>query len=179
MLDESPLPPLWYAHDTFQTRTDGQGRFVLGFVPPGWQNLDRETPDENGGWRSSPLSSMEVLPGETTVTNVSCRTVVGRLEFSGGLPKDLTNGIGFLIEATNAGRFPVFDIGADGTFRAEYILPGTYHFRFVQYRHRLPDQNRMLSIEGRISFSRQKFSVPEAKNQDDDSIVAVGTVEME
>lgn len=182
---EPPLPLPWYAEERIQSRTDGQGRFVLAFVPPGRQNLYREIPDDDGGWMSCPLSSssMEVLPGETTETNVRTRTVVGRLEFNGGLPNDLTNGIGFIIGAnktTSVGReFPVFDIRADGTFRAEYILPGTYKFRFVQYRQRLPDQNRFLSIEGRISLSRQKFSVPETKDPDDGSIVALGTVEVE
>ena len=64
-------------------------------------------------------------------------------------------------------------VEADGTFRAEDVLPGTYEFDF-QPTFQLDETNRAW-----VTFvSAQEFTVPAAKDEHDDSAVELGNIEL-
>ena len=67
---QAALPPPMYNSADFQAKTDDQGRFVLAFVPPGEQILQRRIPLGAGSWTQTPVGTVRVPPGETVVTNV-------------------------------------------------------------------------------------------------------------
>ena len=79
------LPPLIYDSNAFQVPTDEQGHFAISFVPPGVQSVARLVAEGNGSWRHVPLGSVLVKAGETVTTNFNLtgRTVVGKLKFTG------------------------------------------------------------------------------------------------
>jgi hypothetical protein len=64
-------------------------------------------------------------------------------------------------------------VSSDGSFRAENVLPGTYEFDFQP--HTLMDEK---SHTLTMFNSTQEVVVPEAKDQDDDSSVDWGEVEL-
>ena len=199
------LQPLMYDFQAFQARTDENGKFVLAFVPPGERSLWRKISAGENSWTQSQLATVDVKPGETVVTNVGGmgRTVVGRVKFNGELTVDFTKGVGVITTPT----FKIFEkarqlktdaerqafyqspeveaamnnrqsfsvrVAADGTFRAEDVLPGTYEFSF-QPTVRLDENGRAWTM----FTSAQEFTVPEAKNQDDDSTVELGAIELQ
>ena len=65
-------------------------------------------------------------------------------------------------------------IARDGSFRAEDVLPGSYELSF-QPTVPLNENSR----EWIMLASAQEFTVPAAKNQDDDSSVDLGAVELQ
>ena len=198
------LQPLMYEFSAFQARTDAQGHFAIAFVPPGDRSLWRKIPAGDNSWTQSQLAAVDVKPGEITVTDVggTGRTVIGRVKFDGDLPVDFTKGMGVITTPT----FKIFEqsqklktdaerqafyqspevqklyenhrsfslrIAADGSFRAEDVLPGTYEFSFQP--HSLLDEKSRAWV---MLASAQEFTVPEAKNQDDDSAVELGIIEL-
>ena len=199
------LQPLMYDFQAFQARTDQNGKFVLAFVPPGERSLWRKIPAGENSWTQSQLATVDVKPGETIVTNVggTGRTVVGKVHFRGDVPVDFKKGMGVITTPT----FKIFEkarqlktdaerqafyqspeveaamnnrrsfsvrVAADGTFRAEDVLPGNYEFTF-QPTVRLDENSRAWTLFA----SAQEFTVPEAKNQDDDSTVELGAIELQ
>jgi beta-lactamase regulating signal transducer with metallopeptidase domain/uncharacterized GH25 family protein len=198
-----PLVPPIYDADAFQAHTDSRGKFVITFVPPGEQFLWRREPAGEGSWTQRWLGAVAVEPGETTVTQVggTGRTVTGKVNVTGEPTVDGKTGIGFICTPTfkifekaqqlktDAERQAFYqspevaaamgnpqsyrvDTAADGSFRAEDILPGRYEFVFQP--HPLTDEK---SREQSILVSAQEFTVAEAKNQADDSIVEWGAIE--
>jgi len=199
------LQPPMYEFGAFQARTDGQGKFVITFVPPGQQFIWRQIPAGENSWTTSQLGAVGVKPGETVVTNIggTGRTVIGQVKFTGDTPVDFTKGMGVITTPT----FKIFEqsqklktdaerqafyqspevqklfedrrtfsvrVGADGSFRAEDVLPGSYEFEFQP--RALPDEK---SHEWIMLASAKEFTVPEAKNQDDDSTVELGAIELQ
>ncbi|MDR3457161.1 MAG: M56 family metallopeptidase [Verrucomicrobiae bacterium] len=200
----APLPPPLYDSRAFEAKTDDQGRFAIAYVPPGERSIARMIPTGEHSWTHSRLGSVLVKPGETTVTNFggTGRTVTGKITFTGDAPPDLKKGGGaintpiFKLQEkgrqlkTDAERkafysspelqamlenhrsFPV-TLAADGSFRAEDVLPGKYEFD-LQPGISFDEKTRTLT-----SFSSvQDFVVPDAKDQNDDSPVEVGTLEL-
>jgi beta-lactamase regulating signal transducer with metallopeptidase domain/uncharacterized GH25 family protein len=194
----------FYDSNAFKARTDEQGRFVITFVPPGQQIISRLVPAGEGSWTSSQLASVDVKPGETTVTNVggTGRTVIGKIKFTEGAAPDFKNGMGIISTPTfkfyeksqqlktDAERKAFYQspeveaayknhrgfstlVSSDGSFRAEDVLPGTYEFDFQP--HTLMDEK---SHTLTTFTSTQEVVVPEAKDQDDDSSVDWGEVEL-
>lgn len=192
-----------YDLNVFQARTDAQGKFILTFVPPGKQVLSRRIPS-GPGWTTSQLGDVEVKPGETIVTNFGGhgRTVEGKIEYNGDLKVDFTQGMGIIVTPTfkilekarqlktdaerqafyaspeveaamDARRSFSLRVKADGTFRAEDVLPGNYEFTF-QPTVRL-DHNSSVWV---MLDTETEFSIPEAKNTDDDSTAELGTIEV-
>jgi hypothetical protein len=198
------LQPLMYDWHAFSKRTDEDGKFTIESVPPGSRALWRRIPQGAGSWTQNQLGVVDVKPGETVVTNLggTGRTVTGKVQFSGDLKVDFKQGMGVIITPTtqilekmwqlkttsereayleqpevqaavaNARRFTV-RLAADGSFQAEDILPGTYEFDF-QPMQPLAEGKR----EWVMLVSAKTFTVPPTKNQDDDSAVELGTVEL-
>jgi beta-lactamase regulating signal transducer with metallopeptidase domain/uncharacterized GH25 family protein len=197
------LPPPNYEPNAFQSRTDDRGQFVITFVPPGNQSLWRQVPVSEHSWTQTQLATVEVKPGETIVTNVggTGRTIIGQIKFSGGVTADFSNGflsvstpmekifekVRSLKTAEERAAFyqspEVADayarrrsfsvkISTDGSFKAEDVLPGRYE---VQFQTRVVGTH-MTSFK--IFTSVQQITVPTAKDQNDDSVVNLGTVEL-
>jgi len=198
------VQPLMYDFQAFQARTDQNGKFVLTFVPPGERSLWRKVPAGENSWTQSQLATVDVKPGETIVTNVggTGRTVVGKVHFRGDVPVDFTKGMGVITTPT----FKIFEkarqlktdaerqafyqspevqaasenirsfsvrVAADGSFRAEDVLPGTYEFSF-QPTVRLDENSRAWILLA----SQKEFTVPAAKDPNDDSVVELGTIQL-
>jgi hypothetical protein len=138
------------------------------------------------------------------VTNVggTGRTVIGKIKFTEGAAPDFKNGMGIISTPTfkfyeksqqlktDAERKAFYQspeveaayknhrgfstlVSSDGSFRAEDVLPGTYEFDFQP--HTLMDEK---SHTLTMFNSTQEVVVPEAKDQDDDSSVDWGEVEL-
>jgi hypothetical protein len=198
------LAPLIYNNQAFAARTDEYGRFSVGFVPPGDVSLYRRISTSSGRWTQSQLGTWELKPGATLVTNVggAGRTVTGKIQYRGDLKVDFENGMGVITTPTfrvlekaqqlktEAERQAYYDspevqdlyrhtqtfslrVTADGAFRAEDVLPGTYEFSF-QPLTRLGTN----SAAWVLLASAETFTVPPAKDQDDDSPVELGTLEL-
>lgn len=198
------LPPLYYDLGAFRSRTDEQGRFAITFVPPGEQVLSREVPAGENSWTSSQLAIVDVAPGETVVTNVGGmgRIVIGKLNINQGSPVDFKQGMGIIttptyglfeksrqlktdaeraafyrspefMAAMNHQQSFSFRLASDGSFKAQDILPG--HYELVFQPSVLLDEKKQAY---RTFASAQEYIVPEAKSQDDDSTVDLGTIEL-
>jgi hypothetical protein len=197
------IQPPTYDFHAFQARTDERGRFVITFVPPGEQTLSRLVPEGTGSWTYNQLATVDVKPGETAVTNVggTGRTVIGKVKFGEGAAPDFKNGFAVINtptskfiekirqlktdeerkafyqskefqEATKNHRSFPTGLLPDGSFRAEDVLPGKYEFGF---QSRLPDGNTHTLT---MFVSVQELVVPEARDQDDDSSVDWGVIEL-
>ena len=198
------LQPLMYDQTAFHARRDAGGHFVFTFVPPGARVLSRRIPTGENAWTMSQLGAVNVGPGETVVTNLggTGRTVIGKVQFNGDLHVDFKQGAGVIITPTwrtyekaqqlktdaerkafyespevrelqaNMRSFS-FRIAADGSFRAEDVLPGNYELTFQSFG-RLDETSRAWVL----LTSKEEFSVPAAKDQNDDSAVELGTIEL-
>jgi beta-lactamase regulating signal transducer with metallopeptidase domain len=198
------LPPPFYAQNAFQARTDEQGRFVFTYVPPGPQVISRRIPIGDRSWTQSQLATVQVMPGQTVTTNLggAGRMVTGRLHFAGDAPVDFAGGMGVIMTPwfriiekamqlkTDAERRAFYaspeaqaadenhrgfsvQVAADGAFRAEDVLPGKYEFQFQPIS---PDATRKGAWM--VLASAEEFTVPAAKDRNDDSIVDLGILEM-
>jgi beta-lactamase regulating signal transducer with metallopeptidase domain/uncharacterized GH25 family protein len=198
------LQPLMYDSQAFSARADENGKFAIGFVPPGERSLWRRIPYGERGWTQSQLATCEVKPGETVVTNIggNGRTVTGKVQFSGDFPVDFKNGMGIITTPT----FKIYEkswhlktaaerkaflaspeaealrveersfsvrVATDGSFRTEDVLPGHYEFVF-QPSVKLDEKSRTWTQLA----SAQEFTVPSAKDENDDSTVELGTFEL-
>jgi len=198
------VQPLMYDAQSFSARIDGDGKFAFAYVPPGERELYRRVPQGKNSWTHSQIATVDVPPGGVVVTNVggSGRTVTGKVHYNGDLKVDFQNGMGVITTpsfeifekaqklktqaerqafyespevqkiAANSQSFSLL-IAADSTFRGEDILPGTYEFHF-QPRFELDPNSRSWVI----LTSSQTFTVPAAKNEQDDSTVDLGTIEL-
>jgi beta-lactamase regulating signal transducer with metallopeptidase domain len=130
----------------------------------------------------------------------SGRTVTGKVQFAGALPVDFKNGMGVITTPTfklyekmfglktDAERKTFLEspeaeamqkeyrsfsvrIAADGSFKAEDVLPGDYELVF-QPQTQLDPKSRSWTMLA----SAQEFTVPPAKNDTDDSVVELGTI---
>jgi len=197
-LGASPL----LAHEDFQARTDDAGRFVIRFVPPGEQKLTRMIPTGNGSWQGSQGTSVLVKPG--VVTQVSLggegQTIVGKVHVAGrevnyqNVHASLHNELpeGFKKKRTpeeqiawastpevklamkNHHSYTVI-VSADGSFRAEEVLPGKYDFDMMVRKSagfRIDPSN----VLGRF---HRAVVVPNPKIKDDELPVDLGTIECE
>jgi hypothetical protein len=197
-----PQPPT-YDQNAFQSQTDDRGRFIITFVPPGNQALWRRVPFSEHSWTQTQLATVEVKPGETVVTNVggTGRTIIGQIKLPADVLADFSDG--FLSASTpmekifekagslkttaereafyqspevasayaNRHGFSV-KISTDGSFQVEDVLPGRYE---AQFRRRVTDTH-LTSFK--IFTSPQEITVPAAKDQNDDSVVNLGTIEL-
>lgn len=196
------LQPPFYEVNAFQCRTDERGHFALTFVPPGGQSIWRRVLLSENSWTESPVATVEVKPGETVVTNIGGlgRTVSGRFkastdDFAPGFTRLQTPTFKYYQAAqklkTEAEREAYYQspevqaalnnqqnlalrIAADGSFRAEDVPPGIYEINSQ------PNSNISSGNQTTTSYASVKeFTIPEAKDEHDDSIVDLGTVEME
>ncbi|MGA9779713.1 MAG: M56 family metallopeptidase [Verrucomicrobiia bacterium] len=198
------LQPLMYDSQAFSARTDENGKFAIGFVPPGERSLWRRIPYGERGWTQSQLATVEVKPGQTVVTNIggNGRTVTGKVQFSGDFPVDFKNGMGIITSPT----FKIYEkfrqlktdaerkaflaspeaealraeersfsvrVATDGSFRTEDVLPGNYEFVF-QPSVKLDEKSRTWA---QLASARE-FTVPSAKDENDDSTVELGTIDL-
>ncbi len=93
------LEPPFYDFDDFQARTDGQGRFVIAYVPPGKQTIARIVPEGNGSQMHSPLGAVLVKPGDVATVQFGGgeRTVTGKVVFvDSNAPKNLSQATAML-----------------------------------------------------------------------------------
>ena len=200
----SLLPHPIYDSSAFKSRTDDQGRFVITFVPPGEQVIARLVPAGVGSWNHRPVATLEVKPGETVVTNVGGggRIVTGKLQFDSDVSPDLKSC--FVTIATsmaayrdklrqlktdaerqafndsdevvaakrNIRSFPA-TVQPDGSIRAEEVPPGTYELNFRKhFRPEAPTASRTTVT------CTQEVIVPPAANENDDSVVDWGIIEL-
>jgi uncharacterized GH25 family protein len=198
------FPPVMYNSTAFEAKTDDQGRFVLTFVPPGEEVLHRRVPLGAGSYTQSPLATVRVPPGETLVTNVggTGRTLIGKLKLSGDASFDFNHAFArisppmtrllakynalktdaerealaqsaeaeaVLQNARNYGAV----VQPDGTFRAEDVEPGTYEFTLQPLMPRAP-----ASRDFKIYVSARELVVPAARDDNDDSVVDWGGVDL-
>jgi peroxiredoxin len=141
-----------------KTKTDAQGHFVFGHVPPLKCYIDRqETQRAYWGY----FWSVEAKSGETTKMDINTRgrTVFGRVIAAPGLDSsiDLAACSGSLIsdlkERAGSRRSVGFPVSADGSFHADRVEPGNYEITgdiwrehtlvasFDPIRMRVPDDN--------------------------------------
>ncbi|MGH7942759.1 MAG: hypothetical protein ACREFR_17000, partial [Limisphaerales bacterium] len=87
------ISPLMFDLNAYQAKTDGQGRFVLTYIPPGTHELSREVPEGNG-WVNEMLGAIDIKPGETKQVTLGGneRTVVGRVKVDEHAPKNWRQG---------------------------------------------------------------------------------------
>jgi len=200
-------PPI-YEPSMSQTTTDDHGRFAFNRVPPGRQVLDRLIDQRAGGrtWSSENLPAIvEVPPGGTLVTNLGGhgRTVIGRLSFSPGMAPAITNGILGLENprakimrqmrqmktAEERAQFSQTDeyqkmmmnwvnivavLQPDGSFRADEVPPGNYELDMPM----LGSITNFTRVDVDKYLSQPNVLVPPAKDNQDDSPVDLGAVEM-
>ncbi len=188
--------------EAFQARTDDAGRFVITFVPPGERKIARMIPIGNGSWQHSAPTTVTVKPGVVTQVSVGGTgvTVVGKVhvverevnwknvhaslhnQFPGGFNKGRTpeeQSAWFAtpeakIAMKNYRVFPI-TISADGSFRAEEILPGKYDLDIMLLGSvGLPAGPS--GIEGRY---HHVVVVPDVPVNDDSSPADLGTIECE
>jgi uncharacterized GH25 family protein len=197
------LQPPFYDSNAFQAKTDGQGRFVITFVPPGEQIIARLVPAGEGSWTHGRLATVDVKPGETVVTNVggTGRTVIGRVKVDDGVVPDFKNGFASI----NTPTFKLFnkikDLKSDeerkAFFQSKEIQEATKNHRSFSVVL-LPDgsfraedvlpgkyefgfQSRLPGINTHtltMFVSAQELVVPEARDKDDDSSVDWDTIEL-
>jgi hypothetical protein len=198
------LQPPMYNGAAFQAKTDDQGRFVITFVPPGEVVVNRRISLGPNSWTQSPLATVVVRPGETTVTNVggTGRTVIGRVIYQGSDPLDFKRGFAHLgtptaqylkkylalktdaerqaFQTSMAGTAAQADakyyaaiLQPDGSFRAQDVLPGRYEFG-LQPQYRQMPTNHVIPM-----YVSAEQVVPPAKDDNDDSTVDLGEVELE
>jgi hypothetical protein len=197
------LQPPVYDFNAFQARTDDKGRFVITFVPPGEQSISRMVPTGENSWTHSMLATVDVKPGETTVTNVggTGRTVIGKVTFADGVAPDFQNG--FVVINTPTAKFmkKVHQLKTDeertAFYQSKKFQAAMKNYRYVSAAL-LPDgsfraedvlpgkyevnfQQRLLA-GNRTTFtmftSPKELMVPEARDKDDDSSVDWGVVEL-
>ena len=130
------------------------------------------------------------------------RLVTGKVQFAGDVPVDFKQGMGVIntptfrifekmrefktdaerktfLESPEAealrADYRTFSvrIAADGSFRAEDVLPGNYEFVFQPHAQLDPKTKAWIMLA-----STQEFTVAPAKNQGDDSAVELGTIEL-
>jgi beta-lactamase regulating signal transducer with metallopeptidase domain/uncharacterized GH25 family protein len=197
--------PLTYDFNTFQTRTDEKGWFAFSFVPPGGQTINRLISTGKGSWSSSQLATVEVGPGETMVTNVggTGRTVVGKLKFEEAAPADFKNGRAILSTPTSRLMAKLWQlktdeerkafyeseeyqsamehrwscsaaVTADGSFQAEDVPPGNYELQFQENGQNA--KTHMFTMQ--MFASAREVTVPKARDQNDDSAVDLGNIEL-
>jgi uncharacterized GH25 family protein len=193
----------FYDSNAFQAKTDGQGRFVITFVPPGEQIIARLVPTGEGSWTHSQLAAVDVKPGETTVTNVggTGRTVIGKVKFGEGAAPDFKNGFAVINTPTSKFIEKIRQLKTDEERKAFYqskefeeatrnhrsfstsLLPdGSFRAEDVLpgnyefgFQPRLPDEKTHTFT---MFVSAQELVVPEARDKDDDSSVDWGAIEL-
>jgi hypothetical protein len=199
------LPPLTYEFGAFQSKTDNRGRFVITFVPPGFQKLSRQVPTGVDSWTQSQLASVEVKPGETVVTNVggTGRTVIGKLKLklADGTITNYQNEFVFIstplpekilekmrnvkTDAERAAFYQSPEVVAAFARRQSYAarLSADETFRvedMLPGKYEIQFQQHSEDWHNtKIFTSSQKFVVPKAKNSNDDSVVDWGTIELD
>jgi beta-lactamase regulating signal transducer with metallopeptidase domain/uncharacterized GH25 family protein len=203
--DETTLPPLMYDYLVFQTMTDEQGRFVFTYVPPGPQTVNRSIPFGEHARSTHSVGTVEVKPGETAhgTFGGNGRTVIGRIKFADGEAPDFSKAsvsistpTSKLMEKerrlkTDEERQAFYASGEitaamkdhrtfpavtqpDGTFRSDDVQPGNYEIAFQVQLGRLdPNVHEFV-----IFSSAQEFTVAAARDQNDDSSVDLGTIDM-
>ena len=196
--------PLMYNPSAFEAKTDAQGRFLITFVPPGEQVIHRRIPLGAGSWTQSTLAQVDVAAGDTLVTNLggSGRTVIGTLKFSGEAPFSFKRAFARItpptsqyLEKLNAAKTDAerealseslaaenakrmyqnyaATVQPDGSFRAEDVQPGTYEFGIQPLMTGIPADGEM-----KLYGSVHELVVPAAKDENDDSVVDWGGIEM-
>jgi hypothetical protein len=197
------LQPPYYDFNAFQAKTDERGRFVITFVPPGEQIIARLVPTGEGSWTHSQLTTVDVKPGETVVTNVggTGRIVVGKVKVDDGVAPDFKNGFANISTPTSKLFSKIKDLKSDEerkaffqsneiqeamknhrSFSAVLLLDGSFRAEDVLpgkyefgFQSRQPDKNTH-SLP--IFVSAQELVVPEARDKDDDSSVDWGAIEL-
>ncbi len=188
--------------EAFQARTDDAGRFVITFVPPGERKIARMIPNGSGSWQHSAPTIVAVKPGVVTQVSMGGTgvTVVGKVHvaehevtwhnvhaslhnqfpeaFKKGRTTEEQSAWVSTPEAKMAMKnyrvFPIM-ISADGSFRAEEVLPGKY------------DLDIMLLGSGGVSAGPSGIQgryhhavvVPDTPVNDDASPADLGTIECE
>jgi hypothetical protein len=190
--------------DTFQARTDSQGRFVLTYVPPGEHRLCRVIPDGERSWHTGPPTMVEVKSGG--VTNVTMGGI-GRRVVGKAVPKDPSAAIGWsevkvalltsqyaapksmnTTEASEAWnespegqaarrnmRHYKTDISADGRFSFEDVDAGDYALTVSRERKIQFDRGTKHLVMG---LGNKRVSIPAATGEDGANACDVGTVEV-
>jgi uncharacterized GH25 family protein len=184
----------------FQARTDEQGRFIMTFVPPGERRIARLIPLGGGRQQHSAATTIVVNPGTVTKVEVggTGRVVIGKIhvpgqevnwqnvhatlhtQFPEGFKqqRDPDEQKKWLStpeakQAMKAHRVYPLVLSADGSFRAEEVLPGNYIF----------DVTLMSASEPRfgppdtIGHFQQNVIVQEPSGKNDPSPADLGTVE--
>jgi hypothetical protein len=205
---ESVEPPVFDYND-FQARTDDQGHFVIAFVPPGTHRIAQLVSIGNGSRRHEPLGDVLVKPGGTTQVNHGGdeRAVIGRVTVAGtNAPVDFSRGTAtfhsnatfkmlkqlreaktqaermalfqsaeFQQTLSNARDYPV-QIANDGSFKSSGIPAGHYEVG-VDFMDR---SVTFINIATTSAFlSPEAVIVPPAASPDDDSVVDLGTIQLE
>jgi hypothetical protein len=201
---QGTLQPPNYDFNAFQARTDGQGRFVITFVPPGEQTLARLVSTGDRSSMHSQVGAVMVKPGETTVTNVggAGRTVTGTIKPGDVAASEIKHGFVTINTPISKIMRQVSALKTDEERKKFYqseeyraamkvlrnfstaLLPdGSFRAEDVlpgnyevNFHHRMPAEHG----DTLTTFtSLQELAVPEAKDKDDDSIVDWGEIKLE
>jgi hypothetical protein len=198
------LQPPFYDSNAFQARTDDQGRFVITFVPPGEQRIARLVSTGVNSWTHSQLATVDVMPGETTVTNVggTGRTVIGRVRFADRAAPDFRHGFVVINTPifkimqkvrqlkTDAERTAFYQseefqaaVKDARTFSAALLPDGSFHAEDVLPGRYEVDFQQCQVTEYATTITTfttpRELTVPAASDKEDDSPVDWGDVELE
>ena len=193
----------FYDPRVFQVRTDQQGRFVMPFVPPGRHIIALLLRAGEHRWEVNQLATVDVKPGETTVTNVGLigYAVVGKVRIPEGAAPGFQDGMLVLAPRklsileksqqpiNGAERNVLFqplevEMAYEDHWTVSTLLSPDGSFRAedllpgqyeVRFQQGRPDEKS----HGRSMFkSAQELIVPEAVEKGDDSPVDWGVVEL-
>lgn len=184
----------------FQARTDDQGRFIMTFVPPGERRIARLIPLGAGRQQHSAPTSIGVTPGTVTrvVVGGTGRAVIGKIHIAGrsinwenvhaslhtSFPNAFQHHRGpdeqrkwFSSpegkQAMKAYRaYPVI-LSADGSFRAEEVLPGNYIFDVML----MSASEQRFGPADALGHFQQNVIIPEPSAKNDPTPADLGTLE--
>ena len=197
------LQPPMFNYTGFQAKTDDQGKFVLTFVPPGDNVINRHISTGAGSWMQSALLTVHVGPGETLVTNVggAGRTVIGKITFKGDNGPDFATAFNHIATPmtkyldkynalkTDAERAAYYQSGEGAAAMKNFknypaaVQPdGTFRAEDVEpgrYEFAVQPRMNQMPSDGKVKFyASAELVVPPASGENDDSMVDWGQVEI-
>ncbi len=171
-----------------ETWTDAKGRFVFPHARPGTSKICRSIMDDKDALASNYAVQVEVESGKTarvelggTKGSAVGRTVVGRVVAPAGATRKIDWANDRFARLTWEGESARhkgpkrywFNVGLDGRFRVDDVLPGRYELSVKLYA---PREGPAGTWEDTIGKAEHEFTVPAAAGDRDNTPVDLGEV---